>query len=78
IIAERNAHGSFKNLFDFCQRVDLRKVNRRVLEALIKAGAMDKLGPTRSALFASIDKALHMAEQALRNQEQGQSDLFGV
>jgi len=78
ILAERDARGTFKDIFDFCTRVELRKVNHRVLEALVKSGAMDKLGPSRSAVFASIDKAMQMAEQLLRNAQQGQSDLFGV
>jgi DNA polymerase-3 subunit alpha len=76
IIAAR-ANGEFKDLFDFCRRVDLRKVNRRVLEALIKAGAFDTLGPHRASLFASIDLALQQAEQNLRAVTLGQHDLFG-
>lgn len=78
IIAARELNGTFIDLFDFCRRVDLRKVNRRVLEALIKAGAFDKIGPQRSSIFASIDLALQQAEQNLRNQTQGQHDLFGA
>lgn len=78
ILQERNENGPFKHLFDFCQRMDCRKVNRRVLEALVKSGAMDKLGPNRAALFASVDKALQIADQKLRDQRMGQNDLFGV
>lgn len=77
IIATRQADGEFQDLFDFCCRVDLRKVNRRVLEALIKAGAFDTIGPHRASMMASIDLALHQAEQTLRDQTHGQHDLFG-
>lgn len=77
IIEAREKNGPFNDLFDFCRRVDLRKVNRRVLEALIKAGAFDKIAPGRASTFASIDLALQQAEQALHNQTIGQHDLFG-
>ena len=66
----------FKDLFDFCQRVDLRKVNRRVFEALIKSGCFDALGIHRAALMASFNNALQQAEQALQNQTYGQHDLL--
>ncbi len=68
----------FKDLFDFCERVDCRRVNRRVLEALIKAGAMDCLQQERASLFASVDLALKHAEQLSRNQQAGQGDLFSM
>lgn len=77
IIASRNQHGEFKDLFDFCTRLDLRKVNRRVIEALIKAGAFDKIGPNRASILASVDIALQHAEQTTRAQTRGQHDLFG-
>jgi DNA polymerase-3 subunit alpha len=76
IIAARQ-QGEFKDLFDFCRRVDLRKVNRRVIEALIKAGAFDTIGTHRASLMASIDLAVQQAEQTLRNETRGQHDLFG-
>jgi DNA polymerase-3 subunit alpha len=78
ILAERESGGRFKDLFDLCRRVDLRKANRRVLEALIRAGALDGLGPGRSAMVASLDKALMMAEQHGKNAAAGQEDLFGL
>jgi DNA polymerase-3 subunit alpha len=78
IVAAREKDGLFKDLFDFCRRVDLRKVNRRVLEALIKAGAFDKIGPHRASIMASIDLALQQAEQTLRDQSVGQHDLFST
>lgn len=78
IIAARTQDGSFKDLFDFCQRVDLRKVNRRVLEALIKSGCFDHIGPHRAALSASLNNALQKAEQALHDQTYGQQDLLSL
>lgn len=77
IVEERNLRGEFKDLFDFCRRVDLQKMNRRVMEALIKAGAFDTIGPHRAAIIESLDLALQQAEQTLRNQTLGQHDLFG-
>jgi len=77
IINERSAHGPFADLFDFCQRIDLHKVNRRALESLIKAGALDGLGTHRAALMASVTTALAAAGQHTRAQEAGQVDLFG-
>ncbi len=77
IIAERNNNGRFTDLFSFCQRIDLKKVNRRVLEALIKSGAMDEFGIERSILFASLEKALQQAEQTAHADAFGQNDLFG-
>ncbi|MHB1140901.1 MAG: DNA polymerase III subunit alpha [Sulfuricaulis sp.] len=78
ILQERNREGPFKDLFDFCQRIDLRKVNRRVLESLIKAGALDGLGTHRAALMASLNAALAAADQHSRNLEAGQADIFGA
>lgn len=77
MLAEREQQGGFKNLFEFCQRIDLRKANRRVLEALIKAGALDAFGQDRAILLASLSTALKSAEQASKNRDLGQSDLFG-
>ncbi len=68
----------FKDLFDLCKRVDARKVNRRVLESLIRAGALDALGPHRAAMMASLDKALAAADQHAKNRNAGQEDLFGA
>ena len=78
IIAERQSSGSFANLFGFCQRVDLRKVNRRVIEALIKSGAFDEWQVERSVLSASLEKSLKVAEQEHHNQSSGQYDLFSL
>lgn len=70
--------GIFKNLFDFCKRVDTRKVNKRVFEALIYSGAFDVFGVARASLLATLPMALSMAEQDLQNQESGQLDLFAA
>ncbi|HSR61953.1 MAG TPA: DNA polymerase III subunit alpha [Gammaproteobacteria bacterium] len=78
IIEERDCKGEFPDLFDFCKRLDPRKVNRRVLEALVKAGALDGLGPGRSSIFSSLQSAIQFAEQTNRNSLSGQDDLFGL
>ena len=77
IIENRNEHGLFTDLFDFCGRVDLKKANRRVLEALIRAGALDSLGSSRATMMVSLTGAIQTAEQLSRNQSSGQNDLFG-
>jgi DNA polymerase-3 subunit alpha len=78
IISSREQDGPFRDLFDFCQRIDLKKANKRTLEALIRAGALDELGPTRATLMASLETAVQMAEQHHSNLASGQDDLFGV
>jgi DNA polymerase-3 subunit alpha len=77
IVAERQRNHDFSNLFEFCQRLDIHKVNRRVLDAFIYSGAMDVLKVSRASVLASIDKALKFAEQGARNRLMGQVDLFG-
>ena len=77
IIAERDTNGEFVDLYDFCRRSDTRKVNRRVMEALIKSGAMDSLGPNRASLIASLSNAVQLAEQNQKNASVGQDDMFG-
>ncbi len=81
---ERNESGVFKSLVDFCNRVDSKKVNKRVIEALIMAGAMDSfiessadLNDKRGVLLGGLTFAMQGAEQSLRNEEAGISDLFG-
>ncbi len=76
-IVTARAQGDFKDLFDFCRRVDLRKMNRRVLDALIKAGAFDLIAPHRASTMASLDRALQYAEQTSRDSAIGQHDLLG-
>ena len=78
IVAERNAGGAFPDLFDFCRRLDGKKVNRRVLEALIKSGAMDGLHDNRAQMMADIGRAMRAADQQQSDRDAGQSDMFGV
>lgn len=78
IVEERKQGGPYTGLFNFCQRLDLRKVNRRVLEALIKSGALDDFGVERAVLFASLEKALKVAEKKQHNLNSGQTDLFSL
>jgi DNA polymerase-3 subunit alpha len=78
IIDERIAANRYVGLFSFCQRLDLRKINRRVLEALIKSGAMDDWGVERAVLYASLEKALKIADKAHQDQSSGQADLFSL
>ncbi len=77
LVAEREENGPYEDLFDFCRRVDQRKLNRRVLEALIRCGALDHQGPNRASLMASLGAALQLAEQHGRDAAAGQNDLFG-
>ncbi len=78
IVEERERHGSYDGLFSFCQRLDMRKVNRRVLEALIKSGAFDDWGVERAVLYESIEKAIQIGAKFHQNQSSGQTDLFGL
>ncbi len=78
IICERKANGEYGDLFDFCQRVELKKLNRRTLEALIMAGALDVFEQNRATLLASLPSALKIAEQHSRNQAVGMEDMFGM
>ncbi|NRF15217.1 DNA polymerase III subunit alpha [Vibrio coralliilyticus] len=78
ILEARNKGGHFKDLFDFCARIDLKKVNKRVIEKLIYAGALDRLGPHRAAMMASLNDAVKAASQYHQAEAFGQSDLFGV
>ncbi|QVL51160.1 MAG: DNA polymerase III subunit alpha [Thiocapsa sp.] len=78
IIAARTAEGPFRDLWDFCRRIDLHKANRRVLEALVRAGALDELGPNRATLMAELPLALKLAEQHHATRAAGQTDLFGA
>jgi DNA polymerase-3 subunit alpha len=77
ILATRKEKGPFTSIFDFCERIDLRLLNKRVLDSLIKSGALDQLG-TRAQLSAVLDKAIDRAQKSQRDQESGQHGLFGV
>lgn len=91
-IVESRAAGPFKDLFDFCARVDLKRINKRTLDALVRSGALDRLGPhfhdepkayqanidrNRAVLLAAMEEAIKSAEQAARTQDSGHVDLFG-
>jgi DNA polymerase-3 subunit alpha len=76
IIALRETTGPFTGLADFCTRVDLRGVNRRVIESLIKAGAFDSLRATRASLLAGLDQAMEGGQRRQREREEGQGSLF--
>ncbi|MGB1322059.1 MAG: DNA polymerase III subunit alpha, partial [Vibrio gallaecicus] len=78
IIEAREKGGYFKDLFDFCARIDLKKVNKRVIEKLIYSGALDRLGPHRAAMMASLKDAVKAASQHHHAESFGQSDMFGV
>lgn len=76
IISARIKGGKFKSLFDFCERVDLRLVNKKVIESLIKSGAFDSFGYRRSQLMASLDPALELAQGLQREKSKGQLSFF--
>jgi DNA polymerase-3 subunit alpha len=91
-ITEARQAGPFKDLFDFCARIDLKRVNKRTLDGLIRSGALDRLGPfffdepkqyqanidrNRGVLLASLEGAIQAAEQTARSHDSGHADLFG-
>ncbi|MFK3869897.1 DNA polymerase III subunit alpha [Pseudoalteromonas rhizosphaerae] len=83
ILEARSNGGPFKDLFDFCARVDLKRINKRVTEKLIYAGALDQLGPektqpARATLLASLKDAMKAADQHHKAESLGQTDLFGL
>jgi DNA polymerase III subunit alpha len=77
IVGGRKSLGKYRDIFEFCEKVDLRLLNKRVLESLIKSGAMDSMG-RRAQLMAVIDKAIERAQKTQRDAESGQHGLFGV
>jgi DNA polymerase-3 subunit alpha len=76
-IAEREKHGAFKSLDDFCGRIDSRKISRKAIECLIKCGAFDFAKTERSRMFAEVESAMASAASAHRDKAAGQSSLFG-
>ena len=78
LVAERDANGSYGGLVEFCRRVDHDKINRRALEAMIKAGAMDDFGQSRRSLMHQVPEALASADQQARAAAAGQNDMFGL
>ncbi|MFO7910182.1 MAG: DNA polymerase III subunit alpha, partial [Halomonas sp.] len=77
IVAARESEGPFKDMFDFCRRIDPKRMNKRTLEALIRSGALDNLGPNRAVLAAAVEDALKAAAQNHTNQNLGMLDMFG-
>ena len=77
VIDSRLQDGPYKDLFDFCHRIDLKKINKRTLEALIRSGALDCLGIDRASIMAQLPEAVQAADQARSNRETGIMDLFG-
>jgi DNA polymerase-3 subunit alpha len=76
IVGAREMGGRFRNLLDFCRRVDQHKLNRRVLEALSRSGALDGLGANRATLFNAVPNALRLAKHAAHATAAGQTALF--
>jgi DNA polymerase-3 subunit alpha len=78
LISERAARGAFVSLEDLCRRLDLQKVNRRVLEALLRSGSLDALGANRATLMDRLPAAMQLGDQNTRARSAGQDDLFGL
>jgi DNA polymerase-3 subunit alpha len=76
ILAARRS-GPFRSLFDFCERVEMKLVNRRVVESFVKSGSFDSLHPHRAALMAGLERAMEAGQKKQRDLEQGQGSLFG-
>jgi DNA polymerase-3 subunit alpha len=76
MIESRREDGPFGGLFDFCSRVDLRRVNKRVIESLVQAGAFDTVEPNRARLFLAIEEAMARGQAAQRDREGGQTSMF--
>mgnify|MGYP003348422414 FL=1 len=77
VLAIRAETGPFKSFYDFCRRVDLHKVNKRMLEGLIKTGAFDSTGAKRAQLMAVMDQAVEDGAAAQRERDLGQTSIFG-
>jgi len=78
LLAEREARGDVRSLEDLCRRLDLQKVNRRVLEALLRSGSLDSLHPSRAHLMGRLGAAMQLGDQRSRARDAGQNDLFGL
>src|SRR3546814_12794064 len=78
IADERGRDGTFEDLLDFCRRIESSKLNRRTLEALVNAGALDALGSNRATLMLQLPEVLQATEQMVRESEAGQESPFGA
>ena len=76
VLEYRDHHGRFRSLFHFCEEVDSRSLNKRVLESLVKSGALDSLGWKRSQCMALVDSAIEYGQKVRRDRESGQKGLF--
>jgi DNA polymerase-3 subunit alpha len=78
LVAQRQDGGGFRDLADLCRRSDVNRLNRRVLEALIRSGAADALGANRATLMHALPAAMQLADQTIRARVVGQDDMFGL
>src|SRR6201999_2972490 len=78
MISEREARGPYTSLEDLCRRLDLQKVNRRVLEALLRSGSLDSLGANRATLMHTLPTAMQLGDQNSKARDAGQNDMFGL
>jgi len=78
VVGAREEQGPYTSLYDFCERVDTRRVNKRVMESLIKCGAFDFTGAARAALLAALDRAMEIASSTQRDRQTGQARLFDM
>jgi len=78
IITNRNTSGPFTSLFNLCERIDLRKANRKVLESLIKCGALDSTGAFRSQMLDVLDRALEQAQRIQKDRLRKQTTMFDL
>ena len=77
-ILDARSTGSFVDIFDFCERVDLRRVNKRVVESLVKCGAFDSTEARRSQLIAALEDAMNLGQKIQQERESAQVSLFGT
>jgi DNA polymerase-3 subunit alpha len=78
VLEARRRLGRFRSLHEFCENIDMRLANKRVVESLVKAGAFDSLGAGRARMFAAVDSVIESAARRVRERESGQSTLFGM
>jgi DNA polymerase-3 subunit alpha len=78
MLVEGRKSGPYRDLADMCRRSDANRLNRRVLEALIRSGAVDSLGPNRATLMHALPAAMQLADQTIRARAVGQDDMFGL
>ena len=78
LLEERGKNGAFRSLTHLCERMDIKKLNRKTLETLIRAGAFDQIEPNRGGLLAALPQAFKLAEQHHKNQSSQQGDMFGL